>query len=212
MNCRRFQNRLFEYVEGSLSAGAQAAADRHLAACSACRQALHHEQQFAQFFSSRLRQDTETLTLRPEIRHGILTLPGREPTLPAIVESIVGLWNRFARLAAMAVSLLLVVTFLLVSHFSGARIHQAETSRFDDPNLQPVVSIQISCRLPTCQFRREGNLVIDTLSYQTIVASGTFEPGGREPVFAETRRQNATMKTRSSHSPQNLAAIYILHS
>ena len=31
MNCRRFQNELYEYLDGSLSPGAQAAAERHLA-------------------------------------------------------------------------------------------------------------------------------------------------------------------------------------
>lgn len=182
MNCRRFQNQLYEYVEGSLSAGAQAAAERHLAGCSACRQAVRKEQQFAQILSNRLRQGTESLTLRPDIRHNILTASRCKPASRGVVESIVDLWNRFAVPAAIAVSLVLAVTFLLIRHFSGVRMHDMETARADGRNLQPAVSIQISCRLPTCTFRREGNLVVDTLSYETVVASGTLRPGDQEPV------------------------------
>ena len=34
MNCRQFQNDLYEYLEGSLSARAQAAAEAHLVECA----------------------------------------------------------------------------------------------------------------------------------------------------------------------------------
>jgi anti-sigma factor RsiW len=189
MNCRRFQNRFYEYVEGSLSDDTQAAANEHLARCSACRQAVAQEQQRAQFLFDRLRQDTETLALRPEVRRRILTSPKCKSVPRASLESIIGLWNRFARSATIAVSLLLFAAFLLISHLSGTRIretiHETETAPGDDRNLQPAISIQISYRVPTFKFRREGNLVVDTLSYETVVASGTLRPGGQEPVPQE---------------------------
>jgi anti-sigma factor RsiW len=68
MNCRRFQNQLDEYVEGSLSASAQAAVERHLASCDACRRTVQEERQFAQSVSIRLKQDASSLTLGLEIR------------------------------------------------------------------------------------------------------------------------------------------------
>jgi anti-sigma factor RsiW len=88
MNCRNFQKRLYEYVEGSLSASAQAAAARHLAGCNVCRQAVRQEQQLAQFMSSRLQRDTMALTLRPDIRNRILTASEAKSSPPAVLESI----------------------------------------------------------------------------------------------------------------------------
>src|SRR5437016_11537218 len=108
MNCRCFQNRLHEYVEGTLSAGTQAAADRHLARCTACRQAVGQEQQLAQILSERLRQGTGTLTLHPQIRRRILTALQSSPATDG--ESVIYLWNRFARPLGIAVSLLLIAT------------------------------------------------------------------------------------------------------
>ena len=180
MNCRRFQNRLHEYVEGTLSAGTQAAADRHLARCTSCRQAVSQEQQLAQILSERLRQGTATLTLHPAIRRRILTALESGPAADG--ESVVGLWNRFVQPLPIAAALLLIATFLLISFFSGTRVHETETARPDPLDIHSAASIEVSYRVPTYKFRKEGNLVVDTLSYETIVASGTFWTGGQERV------------------------------
>src|SRR5437016_7446692 len=111
MNCQRFQNRLHEYVEGTLSAGTQAAADRHLARCTSCREAVGQEQQLAQILPERLTQGTKTVTLRPAIRQSILT--ACESSLAADGESVVGLWTRFVRPLPIAATLLLIATFLV---------------------------------------------------------------------------------------------------
>jgi anti-sigma factor RsiW len=162
MNCRHFQNRLYEYVEGSLSAGTQAAADKHLVACSACRQVVRQEQQRAQFLFDRLRQDTESLALRPEVRRRILASPAPAP----VQNPIIDLWNRFAWPLGLAASLLLVAAILLINHFPGAR--------GDDLNAPSAVSIEASYRVPIYKFRKEDNLVLDTLSYETVVVSETL--------------------------------------
>jgi anti-sigma factor RsiW len=156
MNCRHFQKHLYEYVEGSLSASAQAAADEHLAQCDACRQAVHQEEQCAQFLSTHLRQGTEMLTLRPEIRRRILTSPKSESSPP----SVVGLWNRLAWPLGIAASLLLTTAIVLVNHYSRSRVDVCE--------------IQISYRVPTHQFRKVDNLVLDTMSEETVVIDETL--------------------------------------
>jgi len=180
MNCRRFQNRLHEYVEGTLSAGTQAAADKHLAGCAACRHAVSQEQQLAQILSERLRQGTGNLTLRPQIRRRILTALESSPAADG--ESVVCLWKRFARPLGIAVSLLLIATFVLINFFSGARVHETGTARSVGRDIHSAVSIEVSYRVPTYKFRKEGNLVVDTLSYETIVTSGTLWTGGPERV------------------------------
>ena len=173
MNCRRFQNRLHEYVEGTLSSGTQAAADRHLVRCAACRQAVSQEQQLAQILSERLRQGTGNLTLRPQIRRRILTALESSPAADG--ESVVCLWNRFARPLGLAVSLLLIATFVLINFFSGAKVRETARSDIHSP-----VFIEFSYRVPIYKFRKEGNLVVDTLSYETVVASGTLWTGSPE--------------------------------
>jgi predicted anti-sigma-YlaC factor YlaD len=180
MNCRRFQNELHEYVEGSLSASAQAAAERHLAGCNACRQAVQKEQRLAQFISSRLQQDAMTLTLRPDIRNRILKAAEAKSTPSAAPIFIAEAWKRFFRLAAIPASLLLIAVFLLMTYFPGTRMSHKETISFVDNNLRPAVAIQISYHTLHCQFHREGNLVTDTVSDETVVASGMLRPDSQE--------------------------------
>ena len=182
MNCRRFQNELHEYVEGSLSAGARAAAERHLAGCSACRQAVHKEQQLAQLISVQLQQDTMSLTLRPDIRNRILKAVEAKSTPPPMPASIADAWNRFFRLAAIPASLLLVAVCLLITHFPSTRRYHVETISSVDDSLRPAIAIQVSYHTPAGKFHREGNFVTDSLSDETVVASGMLRPGGQEPV------------------------------
>src|SRR5436309_13825565 len=66
MNCRRFQNRLYEYLDGTLSRWTRGAADRHLARCAWCRAALRQEQQLAQVLSQELEKNNEPLALGTE--------------------------------------------------------------------------------------------------------------------------------------------------
>jgi hypothetical protein len=153
MNCRQFHDLLYEYVEGSLSAETQAAAGEHVAGCHGCRQAVRHEQQCAQFLCGHLQQDIKTLALHPEVRRHILAVPRPNQ------ESIPSLWNRFAWPAGIAASGLLVAAILLINHSPAAPL---------------AVSIEDSYRVPVCKFHQEGNLIVDTVSYETIVASETL--------------------------------------
>ena len=188
MNCRRFQKQLLEYVEETLSAGARAEAERHLAHCAHCREALSREQRFAQALSGSLRQETETLTLRPEIRQNILMAARRKPAPPTMMESVMGLWNRFAWPAAISMSALLVISCLVLVHFSRPRAGTTEIARSGEPISHtdvapyPAVSIQIESRVPAWKFHTEGNHVIDALSDETVIASGTISPGSPMPV------------------------------
>jgi predicted anti-sigma-YlaC factor YlaD len=190
MNCRHFQNRLHEYLEGTLSAGAKATADKHLAQCSACREAVRQEQQLAQFLSERLRQGTETLALGPEVQRRILTALEHQSTPLIDEKSIAGSWGRLAWPLAVAASLLLIATFLLINYSPGARVHETEMAQSSARDIHSAVSIQVSYRVPTYKFHQEGNLVVDTLSDETIVASGTLWPDHPEPAQQKSERNS----------------------
>lgn len=179
MNCRHFQNRLHEYVEGSLSAGAQMAAEKHLSECNACRQSARREQQAAQFLSDGLRQSVESLVLRPEIRRRILTCPGCEPATDVGGGVIISLWNRYAWAMGIGAALLVIAAMVAGNHFSGARRA--------DSQMISVVSIEDSYRVPVYKFRKEGNLVVDSISDETVVISETIRT--EKPIREKQERK-----------------------
>ncbi len=186
MNCRHFQDELFEYVEGTLPADAQAAAQKHLAECAVCRQAVEKEKRLGSALSSRLRQFSQPLTLHPKILRNILAASERKGSVP-MAESLIDLCKYWLRVAAIPVAMLLVAGVLLAIHSSGTRKREAVadpgpsrisavTSPAQDNSRTPV-SVQMSYHLPRREFRREGNLVVDTLVDETVVVDETVPSG-----------------------------------
>jgi hypothetical protein len=184
MNCRSFQDQMFEYVEETLSTDARAAAEQHLTGCDACRHAMQKEQQLARILAARLRQSSETLTLNPGIRHHVLAAARRNPASIKVSESLTCAWGYWLRLAAIPLCLLLIAALLLAIHFSH-KSRPEITIKLPMPpvashTVQPPVSIQISYSHPTCIFHTDGNVVVDSISYETVIADGTFRSEGLE--------------------------------
>lgn len=180
MNCRRFQDQLFEYVEGTLSAGELAAAQQHLGICAICRRAVQAEQQHAQVLSTRLRQASEHLTLRREIARNVLR--DSRVVRRDLSESIAGLWFRWRRLAALPASLLLVTACLLAFHFFRMPHRQTTPvaiATHPASNEHPTVSLEISYHVPVYEFRQEGNLVVDSFVDETVVARAALPSSDR---------------------------------
>ncbi len=109
MNCRRFQRRLYEYLEGTLSPGAQAAAEKHLSGCAACRQALHAERQVAQSLSDKFRRTTDSLQLPPEVQRRVLAALAEQRRAPAEEQGSIFSWGRLAWPLDLAASVLLLL-------------------------------------------------------------------------------------------------------
>ena len=179
MNCRRFQHRLYEYLDGSLSRGAQAAAERHLSGCATCREALRAERQVAQSLSERFRRTTDSLQLPPEVQHRVLAaLPAQRPTLaegqgrtslpgPRAVlaeqlESVFS-WGRWAWPVGLAASVLVLLTGV----FLHVRAPGPQTGPTQPHLAGSSIQVQFSYVVPTYTFRQEGGYVVDALTYQT---------------------------------------------
>jgi len=188
MNCKRFQNRVYEYVDGTLSARVRAAAEGHLLRCGACRQAMRREQHVSQLLSERLRHDAESLAIRPNVWRGILKAVEDQSTPLAPWESIVGFCRRLAWPLGMAASLLLIVGILMFHLFSGAQVHEMEAARLSSQGNHSPVSIQESYRVPVRNFREEGNFVVDTITYETVAANETRWTGGHAAVRERQER------------------------
>jgi anti-sigma factor RsiW len=167
MNCRRFQHWLYEYLDGTLSPGAQAAAESHLSGCAACRQALQAERQIAQTLSEKLRRTTDPLRLPPEVQRRVLAALADQCRAPAKKYGSVFSWGRLVWPLGLAASVLLLVAGVF---------HCAQTFRPragpTQPRLAPgEVLAQLSYVVPIYTFRQEGGVVIDALTYQTNVVN-----------------------------------------
>jgi anti-sigma factor RsiW len=178
MNCRRFQNRVCEYVDGTLSARVRIAAEDHLVRCGACRQAVRREQHVAQLLSGHLRHDAASVALRPDVRREILKAIEAKSAPPTPWASIVGFCDRFAWLFGMAASLLLIVGLLVFHPFSRAQVRETEAAQLNGQGNHSAVSIHVSYRMPVRRFREEGNFMLDTVSYETVAANETLWNGG----------------------------------
>jgi anti-sigma factor RsiW len=165
MNCRRFQREIYEHVDGSLSSRAQAAAERHLSGCAACRQALIQEQQTARSLSDKFRRATGSLQLPPEFGHRILAALADEHRAPGEHQAFALFWRRLAwPLAAVASGLLLLASFFFLVRPPGPGAPHSQPHA-----AQNEVSVHLSYVVPIYTFRREGGFVIDALTYQTNV-------------------------------------------
>ena len=159
MNCRDFQDELFEFLDGTLSPDKRAGAERHLMECGACREAVRQHQQWAQSLPARFRQNS---------------MPGAAPRSEAAHR--VGACGQGQRAGGGASAPGdLALDRLAHGHRGGAahrgriesrgplrgRVQKAETARRPAP---AVISIRVLYCDPTYTFRRENNQVIDALT------------------------------------------------
>jgi anti-sigma factor RsiW len=167
MNCRRFQLRIYEYLDGNLSPGAKAAAERHLAECAVCRQALSAERQVAQSMSGTFRRATDPLQLPQEVRRRVLAALADQRCASAEDQDAVFFWRRLAWPLGLAASVLL----LLAGIFIFPQGPRPQTDSLQPHLAAGGVLVQLSFVVPTYTFRQEGGFVIDALTYQTNVVN-----------------------------------------
>jgi predicted anti-sigma-YlaC factor YlaD len=167
MNCRRFQHRLFEYLDGTLSPGAQAAAESHLSRCAACRQAVRAQRQIAQSLPEKFRRTTDPLRLPPEVQRRVLAALADQRRAPAKDQGSEFSWGRLAWPLGLAASVLLLVGGV----FLCARTFRPKTGPTQPRLASGEVLAQLSYVVPIYTFRQEGGFVIDAVTYQTNVVN-----------------------------------------
>jgi anti-sigma factor RsiW len=163
MNCRQFQNALYEYLDGSLSQEARAGAEQHISECVACREKLKEERQVAQAIGGSFQRATEALELPPSVGCRVLAEMAEETGAAPHEPGIVLFWHRLRwPLALATAALLLIGSWVILPHKPGS----AESRAHRGSEAQEV-SVQLSYVVPAYTFRLEGGFVTDALSYHT---------------------------------------------
>jgi predicted anti-sigma-YlaC factor YlaD len=165
MNCSRFEREIYEYLDGSLSPRAQAAAERHLSGCAACREALIQERQTARSLSIKFRRATDSLQLPPQFGHRVLAALAVKHGAPDTRSGIVLFCRRLVwPLAVAASGLVLLAGFFFLMRPPGPGMPHSQPRIAENK-----VSVHLFYVVPIYTFRRESGFVIDALTYQTNV-------------------------------------------
>jgi anti-sigma factor RsiW len=167
MNCRRFQNDLYEYLDGALSSGARAAAEKHLADCPACRQRLAQERQVGRFLSDSFRRSTEPLQLPPSVGRQVMAALAVEPSGAGARQTLFLPWRRLAWTLPLAASLSLLLGIGLL----WVRGPAPPGPRPQPRTAERVVTVQLSYIVPIYTFRQEHGAVMDALTYRTNIVN-----------------------------------------
>ena len=203
MNCERFQQNLYEYLDDALSPDEKAAAQSHLQTCGACRQAIENEQLTAQTLSGRLSDAVKTVTLdahaqrsianavRKQIQRASESLQNREcggSFLPLLAKRgegrgeepegtrgklIVSLLPFWIRLAIPAAALVLISAVWLSR--SPIRHGNSHIQAFPSSGSAGLeVPVHVAYPAPRYTFLQQGAMVVDAFTTDTRVADGTL--------------------------------------
>ena len=109
MNCRRFQNDLYEYLDGELAPRLRAAVEKHLAECADCRAKLAQEQGFGQSLRDSFRRAAELLELPPSVGRRVLAALAEAHRAAQEERGTVFFWRRLAWPLAVAASVFVLL-------------------------------------------------------------------------------------------------------
>ncbi len=170
MNCRRFQNGLFEYLEGGLPPRAQAAARAHLAGCGRCREIWRRHQELEQRLARGFRQATDSLRLDRGVEQRVLRAARETPPEPAADLSLIGLWISRRWPWALATGACVFAGLLALGRLSEHR--DRDVRLLQGRHLAATATVQAFYPVPTYTFRKQGPLVLDMLTFETNAANG----------------------------------------
>ena len=171
MNCEHLQEKLYDYLDDTLSSPEKAAAQEHLRACESCRQNVERELQLARTLSNRLSQAVEPVALDANAQRGMAIAVQRSfQTSPQRFSF--AFWRRLAMPIAAAAVLLLAAIWL-GHHFISQSTSRANTL-ISSAAGDRVVPIHVSFSITQYTFHKDGFLVVDALTHDTRSADGAL--------------------------------------
>jgi anti-sigma factor RsiW len=188
MNCDYLRENLLEYLDGSLLPSDQAAAEKHLADCPQCREAVQQESKLAREITRGMEQAVEGVGLQVVDRRRMARAVERQ--LGDFREQPLGLfWKRMAWSFAMA-AIVLVAGIWTGLHFRSEQNSKLEAERKPALFLNRESVIHFVYTVPEYTFRREGNQVVDALTSETIVAEQSLAQKNEKTRTGETYYEN----------------------
>ena len=188
MNCEYLRENLYEHLDGSLSASDRAAAERHIAGCPACREAVRRESQVARSLSAGFEQTVAAVELGSAGQRRIAGAVGRN-VANVEEQSLILFWRRLIfPFAAMASGL--IVLFWVGRHFAGERNPHLEARRASTLGGNREMQIHYSYSVPEYTFRKDGNRVVDALTSETVVVDESFAEKNEQPRTGEINYEN----------------------
>jgi anti-sigma factor RsiW len=170
MNCARFQELLFEYLDGELSPDEQALAAEHLVGCPECRSLMGREKAAGARVTKAFQDRTAGLRLASGFEQRVVEgLKAEAPATAArMFDGLLAIVRRFALPAAAVV---VATIFLARGYAPRDAVHHVsvQTGSEKVPTTVPVQAMIVSA---VYTFRLEGDRVMDRVEYRTNVVDG----------------------------------------
>jgi hypothetical protein len=175
MNCQDFNDRLFDYLDDTLSPAEEVAAREHAQQCGSCCRALEQQQAFAKSIRFSFDRETQRLSLRLDTRRDILSAVTR-PKVPLTGwENIQAFFAVLRRQPAWAGAVLLCLVLLLTFAnrlYLALGKHPSPQARVTDNRITYVVDVPI--RTEMYLYRRHNNMVVDALVTEISVMNASY--------------------------------------
>ncbi len=171
MNCGQIQNLLCELTDDSLPPPMVAAAEEHIKACPACRQAMERERAISKALSTQFENAANSVCFDETARRRMAAAVKRRiaENLPA---STMPFWRRLALPFGIAIAgFAFAIRVMHEPASTGTRRSPETTAR----HATSAIHIEISYSLPVYTFRRQGNTIIDSIAESSLTAEETFQ-------------------------------------
>jgi anti-sigma factor RsiW len=171
MNCADFNDRLYEYLDGTLDSESQAAAREHLRQCGDCRRVLSQEQAAAQSIQRSLERATAGLSLRAATLRAARA--ARESPVPAQLWLRPWQWFMVSSFrpagAALACLALLILGMQVYRHAAERSAPQAAAQAAPGS-----CAIDVPFQATVHLFRTQGDAVVDAIAPSAAVGRARF--------------------------------------
>lgn len=160
MNCKDFQELLFEHLDGTLPPEEQGDLRQHLSLCEECREQWTKQRLLGEHLTARFAQETDELMLSRAARARILQACER----PTLWEHVAAVWREVSWGWGLAALVLCGIAL-----FGSRGLKPGAVPLARGPELPVMVSLRLPQVMACYSFRKEGGLVVDTLVYRTNV-------------------------------------------
>ena len=163
MNCKKFQDLLYEYLDEALDAKVHADAQQHIRQCDACLHAFQREQTFAKSIKQSLDWATADFSLDSQIQQNVHRILESKPTRSNPLRNA---WQSFFSIHIPQTGVVAAFVGLFVI-FMGIQFHRSSVKQSSPKTIassdQYTCIINIPLQFQRIVFRRENNTVEDAL-------------------------------------------------